>query len=317
MKLKTFAICSALVLLGFSQNNASAQVIQKQSFAYGHSIDILYGTNSVPYKLDMATNPTTKKSVGGKFDLRYTTYILPWAGAYIQVGMSNAKTSPTEYLSNMNKADNGLYKYKPYSINGFKESTDKMIVNRYKLHAEYGLAFRYNLYQFSLRPRIGFGAADYTFHSLAYERVSRDNESEAPVIYYRSLYQEANDFMLESKATEPSTVYAKFFTASTSLSYTFNKHFYANIEWGFRYSPTKMTIREKVYTATSDYNPTNWAEAVYTYKENTEWNFDLKNPEETLKTQKIGYSSYFQFGIGWNIGYDHTGKNWFHKFSRK
>ena len=309
MQLKSFFI-SAVIMASLVPVSANAQYSRVKPYAYGHSIDVLYGDNFTPYKIDRAVNPSNGIATGGKFDIRYTTFIRPWIGVYAQAGVSRAKESATGYLGAYNEADGGLYRYKAYSINSFKAGNDKMISAGFGPYFILGAAFRYDIGQFSFRPRLGVGNGRFLFKPFAYEKVARDGVSAAPSIYYRSLYQDVYDYLIDSQVKDTKSASATIIQASIQVSYTFNDHFYFSLEGGLLNSPTRVKIHEMVYTGESDYNPESWAQAVYDSGKIGQWTIDTSKYTENLLEHRIGGSGYLQFGIGWNFGRDHSRTGW-------
>ena len=312
MRLRTLLTTAAVSLAVLGQIPANAQrAYSDLPYKYGHSIDVLYGDNFSPFKIDRAVNPTTCWASGGNFDIRYTTYLLPWVGVYAQVGMCRSHESATDYLGALNKADGETYLYKAYSINNYSAtSKDRMLRNGYGPYVMLGAAFRYDIGRWSFRPRIGFGNGKYIARQFAYEKLIRDGYSEAPTIYYFSLYNESKDYLIDSKESECRSTNATILMASAQVTYTIRDHFYFSLEAGLRNSPTKLKIHEKVYTATSGYNPTNWPEAIYEASEKGKWTFDKNTYQDNYVSKRIGGSAYLQFGIGWNFGPDHSRIGW-------
>ena len=289
---------------------AKAQMARVQPYAYGHTIEVMYGDNFTPYKIDRAVNPTKGWATGGNFDIRYTTFFRPWLGIFAQVGVSRANESATQYLGAYNEADGGLYRYKAYSINSYKARNDQMIKTGFGPYVILGAAFRYDVSHFSFRPRIGVGNGKYVMQPFAYEKYIRDGVSEAPYIYYSSLYQDVYDYLIDSKVKDTKTANALIVLPSMQVTYTINDHFFFTLEAGMKNSPTKVKIHEKVYTAVTDYNPTNFAEAVYQSSQKGTWTLDTDEYTENLLDHRIGGSAYIEFGIGWNFGRNHSLVGW-------
>ena len=308
MKIKSLSVAISAFLI--SCTTAVAQEANVKPYAYGHSLDFMYGDNFSPYKIDRAVNSAKGHAVGGNFDIRYTTYVLPWVGAYVQLGVARAKESATGYLGTFNDADNGLYSYKAYKIGSYNPGKGKMINTGFGPYVLLGAAFRYDISRFSIKPRIGIGNGKYLSRQYAYERLVKDGYSEAPTVYYYSMYNDPCEYIIDSKREEAKTKSATIMATSLQVSYTFNDHFYFSVEGGLKYSPTRIKILERVYTAKTDYDPQNWAQAVYDSSKRGDWEFDKNDYEESTRTQRIGGSSYIQFGIGWNFGRRHAENSW-------
>lgn len=310
MKHKTLAAVVFLALIVAGQESVTAQMYKSRPSAYAHSIEVLYGSNVMSYKIDRALTQGSGVAGGMKGDIRYTGYFLPWLGVYAQFGMSRATENGNNYFANYYEADKHQYLYKAYEINNFKSKNDNMLKKGYGPYSILGLAFRYDVGNFSFRPRVGIGVGAFASSQYSYERFIKDGNSESPIVYYSSMCEKPAEYIFNGETAEVTYTDAFLVMGSLQATYPVNKYFFFSLEAGITCSPTKYDVRDKIYTADPVYNPKNFVEALYMSDSRGKWKIDTEVFEENYRTEKVGTSCYLQIGIGWAFGREHKPNGW-------
>ena len=162
-----------------------------------------------------------------------------------------------------------------------------------------GVCYRYDTGQWSIRPRLGIGAAYSELSSTPFVRM--DRETDQPLKQYCfSEVAPKEDFYADGNY---STRWGFAAYAGLQATYTFRHHFYLSLECGFKAFTCAMEYSRMEYDFVPAYHPDNWPEAVAQDQLRNSWEVDMDSCV-TSRANRPWVLLNVNFGIGWNIGWN-------------
>lgn len=296
---RTTSILSAAVALLLL--STAAQARQRpyrsnppQEYAYGFSLDIQAGPAGMPYVIRGDERAATGMSGGGEFQLRANYYFGRHWGAFVSYSYNGGSAAPVNFLSVVNRADGDFYKYSGDqgfwfdNCMGYEVST---------LLA--GAAYRYDRGQWSIRPRVGIGAASSTLSSSPYVRLDRADGT--PLIQYIFTDEPKSNDFYDDQRNYCRWGFAAY--AGVQATYTFRHHFYFSFECGFKAFTANRNYSREAYDYRPAYHPENWPEAVAQEELRNSYEVDLSSCRTSPASRPWALLN-INFGIGWNIGWN-------------
>lgn len=296
MKKTGFFLAAAAVMLLVSANLQAGprRFGTPQEYAYGSSIDMQAGLVGMPFNYIGEVRTANGMSGGGEFQLRYTYFPGRHWGAFASWSYDGGLSDPRPFFSVVNRADGDMYKYSQDRSNWMDEAMGYRVNTLIA-----GVCYRYDTGQWSIRPRLGIGAAYSELSSTPFVRM--DRETDQPLKQYCfSEVAPKEDFYADG---DYSTHWGFAAYAGLQATYTFRHHFYLSLECGFKAFTSAMKYSRMEYDFVPAYHPDNWPEAVAQDQLRNSWEVDMDSCV-TSRANRPWALLNINFGIGWNIGWN-------------
>lgn len=288
----------SVLLLAFSYANAQdydqghAGIKVAQEYAYPHSIDFQFGLSCAPFSFYYNDARLYDAASGGEFNFRYTGFFSKHWGMFAAVSYDGGSCEGESFFKKMNSVDSGKFTYDP----------NWNIYNSSSLALTVGAAFRYDFGQFSLRPRLGLGISSYDADFDSF--IKRDAQTSVP--FSESYFRDENstgDYMYYCRPRSDGPDFLAY--AGVQLTYTLKRIFYFSIECGLKnhFVSDRFRLYEAKYEKLG-INPNNWPEAVVEQRYQDEYFCNRDKASEVADFRSPATILNFNFGIGWNIGWN-------------
>lgn len=237
-----------------------------------HTIDVKAGAAFNAFSYDGAVSKEKGIASGLSTAVRYSYFRDGLFGGYVQFGTGTLYASDVAFFGTANKADGNKYMYRFSNGSEYGCSLSPVL--------SVGAAWRLNLGNFDITPRIGLGIADLNCGKLAYETIARDGNggpqyySICPVRNFEKV-----NYLIDGPVYEVGTT-ALVFCSSLQLSLPVSRKLALFIEPAMDWAPATRFYEKSVISSKRLYEPDNWVEAV-AYSGNDQWVIDRDSAKTT------------------------------------
>ena len=292
------AFCATMPLLSNPKQKSDIR------YAYGSTIDMQGGLAMLPYTVHGDAANVIGAAVGGEYMMRYSYFIGKHFGISATYSFDSMQQSDVRYFGVVNLADGGMYKYQSQNAEVLDVMNNSFIVSA---------VYRYDFGRWSLRPRLGIGFSNMSFSPYSYYRYDKRDLSQCPQYHEYTLSLRKYDYIAGTN-TQPDNVTLFAAMAGVQITYSVADHFFFSAEVGLKMvSTSKFYYSHNIYDTKSDYQPQNWAQAIYQYDNIGNFSPDKESARILQSALPPMAVLSINIGIGWNIGINRNKTGKYHK----
>lgn len=271
----------------------TALYAQPESRPIASSLEFMAGPGSHVFTYEGESDYASGLISGSCTSFRFTKWLNSGPfGVSVSLDGGFAYAEEGEFFGILNHADHAKYLYR-YDYDNYNLDYSNFVV---------GVAYKMDMGNWGLIPRLSIGISDIQHPEYSYERISRDG-STGPEYFNYSYVRKAvasEDYLLN-----PSYSYEQddHFVALISLQFVYkpSNRAYLFVEPEIMSVPSKLYAECSYYGSKSAFTPSNLVESVAYSGTNGSWVVDEASRQTKVEGKHFGPFVNIKFGIGINF----------------